>query len=38
MDEDWELLLSFLPVNWRDMAIAEDALKGLLLQNREQRG
>jgi hypothetical protein len=29
MDEDWELLLSFLPRDWRQMAVAEKATKGL---------
>ena len=27
--EEWELLVSFLPGNWRDLAAATGALKGL---------
>ncbi len=29
MSEDWSLLVSFLPGNWRDLAAATGALKGL---------
>ena len=29
MTEDWGLLLSFLPCNWRDLAASTGALKGL---------
>lgn len=29
MDEDWKLLVSFLPENWERLAIRTDALKGL---------
>lgn len=29
MDEEWVLLLSFLPENWRELAAATGALKGL---------
>ena len=29
MREDWKLLLSFLPDNWRDLAVSTGALKGL---------
>lgn len=29
MDEDWELLVTFLPTNWRELAISSGALKGL---------
>ena len=29
MTEDWDLLISFLPGNWRDLAAATGALKGL---------
>ena len=29
MDEDWEVVKSFLPVNWIDLAVQTDALKGL---------
>ena len=29
MDEDWEVVLSFLPADWRELARATGALKGL---------
>ncbi len=29
MQEDWELLVSFLPGNWQDLAVETGALKGL---------
>ena len=29
MQEDWELLVSFLPANWQDLAVETGALKGL---------
>ncbi len=29
MGEDWDLLVSFLPINWQDLAAATGALKGL---------
>ena len=29
MNEDWELLLSFLPEGWAEMASKFDAVKGL---------
>ena len=29
MDEDWELLVSFLPSDWRELAEGAGALKGL---------
>jgi len=29
VDEDWTLLKSFLPANWRDLAVSAGALKGL---------
>ena len=29
IEEDWELLVSFLPRNWRDLAAETGALKGL---------
>lgn len=29
MDEDWELLTSFFPEDWRELALSSDALKGL---------
>jgi len=29
MDEDWALLLSFLPDDWRNLAVTQQALKGL---------
>jgi len=29
MDEDWELLMSFFPRNWRELAVEHHALKGL---------
>ncbi len=29
MDEDWELLVSFLPSEWRELAADSGALKGL---------
>jgi hypothetical protein len=29
MDEDWNLLLTFLPENWRETAVSTNALKGL---------
>ena len=29
VDEDWDVLLSFLPQDWRELAQATGALKGL---------
>jgi len=29
MDEDWNVLMSFFPANWRDLAVRTGALKGL---------
>ncbi len=29
MDEDWDLLMSFFPANWKEMATESGALKGL---------
>ena len=29
MDEDWELLVTFLPADWRELASERGALKGL---------
>ncbi len=29
MDEDWKVLASFLPENWKDLAVRTNALKGL---------
>ena len=29
IQEDWELLVSFLPANWRDLAAETGALNGL---------
>ena len=37
MDEDWELLLGFLPDDWRKLAVDEDALKGLRRDKDEEK-
>lgn len=37
MDEDWELLLSFFPDDWRDLAVTQDALKGLRRDKDEEK-
>jgi hypothetical protein len=37
MDEDWELLLSFLPGDWRELAVSEEALKGLRRDKDEEK-
>lgn len=37
MDEDWELLLSFFPEDWRRLAVTEDALKGLRRDKNEEK-
>ena len=29
LEEDWDVLESFLPRNWQDLAVATGALKGL---------
>lgn len=29
MDEDWKVLMNFLPKNWRELAVKTNALKGL---------
>jgi len=35
-DEDWNLLLSFFPTNWKELAKATDALKGLRQDKSEE--
>ena len=35
-DEDWDLLLSFLPPNWRELAQSTSALKGLRQDKSEE--
>lgn len=37
MDEDWELLLSFFPDDWRNLAVTQDALKGLRRDKDEEK-
>jgi len=29
MNEDWDILLSFFPDKWKEIAVASDAIKGL---------
>ncbi len=36
MDEDWELLLSFFPKRWRELAFEKGALKGLRKDKSEE--
>ena len=36
MDEDWKLLVSFFPVNWRELAAKTKALKGLRKNKSEE--
>jgi len=37
MDEDWELLVSFLPDDWRKLAVDQQALKGLRRDKDEEK-
>lgn len=37
IDEDWELLVSFLPDDWRKLAVDENALKGLRRDKDEEK-
>ncbi len=36
MDEDWKLLVSFFPANWRELAVSTNALKGLRKDKSEE--
>src|SRR5260221_405911 len=36
VDEDWDLLVSFFPSNWRDLARRSGALKGLRQDKSEE--
>ena len=36
-DEDWDVLRSFLPTDWRDMAVKTNALKGLRKDKSEEK-
>jgi hypothetical protein len=36
VDEDWNLVLSFFPSNWKELAQATDALKGLRQDKSEE--
>ena len=36
-DEDWELLVSFFPKDWRDLALRSGALKGLRQDKSEEK-
>ena len=36
VDEDWNLLLSFFPSNWKDLAQVTEALKGLRQDKSEE--
>ncbi len=35
-DEDWKLLLSFLPPNWKELGQVTEALKGLRQDRSEE--
>jgi hypothetical protein len=37
MDEDWKLLTSFFPENWRELAVTTNALKGLRKNKSEDK-
>ena len=36
-DEDWDLLVSFFPRDWRDLALSSGALKGLRRDKSEEK-
>lgn len=36
MDEDWKLLMSFFPADWRDLAVSTNAVKGLRKDKSEE--
>src|SRR5260370_2165333 len=37
IDEDWDLLVSFFPRDWRDLALRSGALKGLRQDKSEEK-